>query len=84
MLKSNKTFWLCIILLVGVSVLAACGQAAAPAAPAAVETVVVEKVVEKIVEVTPEPPTVVRFVFAPDPLLRYMEDTGIIAKRSII
>ncbi|RMG91335.1 MAG: hypothetical protein D6706_18345, partial [Chloroflexi bacterium] len=84
MISQIKTFWHFVILLVALFVVAACGQTVAPAAEQApaVETVIVEKVVEKeiIVEVTPEPPTVVRFVFAPDPLMLYMQDTGIIAK----
>jgi ABC-type nitrate/sulfonate/bicarbonate transport system substrate-binding protein len=85
MIKGIKTFWQIVILLLGLVALAACGQTAPPAAeeaPAAVQTVVVEKIVEKEVpvEVTREPPTVVRFVFAPDPLFLYMQDTGIVAK----
>jgi len=69
-----------VILLIVLIAVVACGQAAAPAEPQVVTTVVVEKevIVEK--EVTPEPPTIVRFVFAPDPLMLWMDDSGIIDK----
>lgn len=78
MLRRINVFWQAVGLLIVLVIIAACSQAAAPTveqAPA-VETVVVEK----IVEVTPEPPTIVRFVFAPDPLMLYMQDTGIVDK----
>lgn len=76
MFAQNRKLWLIAALaMVAIFALTACQQATAPAV---VETVVVEK--EVIVEVTPEPPTVVRFVFAPDPLMLYMQDTGIVAK----
>lgn len=79
MFRRTNVFWQAVVLLIALVAMAACSQATAPPveqAPAAVETVVVEK----IVEVTPEPPTIVRFVFAPDPLMLYMQDTGIVDK----
>jgi ABC-type nitrate/sulfonate/bicarbonate transport system substrate-binding protein len=71
-----------LILTVVVMALAACASAAPVAQAPAAEPEVIEKVVEKevIVEVTRSPAQVVRFVFAPDPLLKYMQDTGIVAK----
>jgi ABC-type nitrate/sulfonate/bicarbonate transport system substrate-binding protein len=82
MLKQFNAFWQAVILLIVLAFLAACASAppATQAPPA--EPQVVEKIVEKevVVEVTRSPAQIVRFVFAPDPLLKYMQDTGIIAK----
>ena len=78
MFAQKRLFWQAIILAITVVVLAACASAPPATQAPAAEPEVVEK--EVIVEVTRPPAEIVRFVFAPDPLLKYMQDTGIVAK----
>ena len=62
-----------LVVAVAVLALAACGSSSEPQVEAPTAA---PQIVE--VEVTRAPAKVVRFVFAPDPIMLYMEDTGII------
>jgi len=80
MSRKINVLWPTAVLLIILVALTACAQSATPAAEQEQAPVVETVVVEKIVEVTPEPPTIIRFVFAPDPLMLWMNDSGIIDK----
>ena len=68
MFTKNQICRMAAVLMVITLLVGACGTAPTP------------QVEIKEVEVTRAPATIVRFVFAPDPLMKYMQDTGIVAK----
>jgi ABC-type nitrate/sulfonate/bicarbonate transport system substrate-binding protein len=75
MFKSTRILVAVTVLILAAVVLAACGPAPTPEAQVAAPTAQ-PQVVE--VEVTRPPAKIVRFVFAPDPVMLYMQDTGIV------
>jgi ABC-type nitrate/sulfonate/bicarbonate transport system substrate-binding protein len=77
MFKSTRNLVAVTVLMLAAVILAACGPAPTPEAQVGAPTPA-PQIVE--VEVTRPPAKIVRFVFAPDPLMKYMQDTGIVAK----
>jgi ABC-type nitrate/sulfonate/bicarbonate transport system substrate-binding protein len=75
MFKSTRVLAAVTILLVAAVVLSACGPTPAPEAEAPTAA---PQIIQ--VEVTRPPAKIARFVFAPDPVMLYMRDTGIVDK----
>ncbi len=79
MLRIARSIGLVVVLIAVSMLVPACSPAAAPtSAPAPVATAKPSE--PQVVVATRAPAQVVRFVFAPDPVLKFMQDTGIVAE----